>query len=89
MNEHSKNLKKPLEEFPSLTKKYYAPNGWIQWKGTAVCMDVYCLCGTHSHMDGEFTYHIKCHKCGQVYECDGNIVLHPLDFEPEGTQVTE
>ena len=21
------------------------PHGWIQWKGTGVCMDVHCKCG--------------------------------------------
>lgn len=26
------------------------PNGWIQWKGTDVCMDVYCSCGYHSRV---------------------------------------
>jgi hypothetical protein len=30
------------------------PHGWIQWKGTNVCMDVYCACGHHSHIDAKF-----------------------------------
>ncbi len=77
--------------FPSLhpKNKHENPHGWIQWKGTQVCMDVYCICGEHSHIDADFIYHIKCVKCGQVYECDGHIVLHPLNFEPENTQITE
>jgi len=24
------------------------PHGWVQWKGTDVCMDVHCACG---HID--------------------------------------
>lgn len=74
---------------PSHDIEHKNPHGWIQWKGTEVCMDVYCLCGQHSHIDSDFTYHIKCPKCGQVYECDGNINLIPMDFEPKGTQVPE
>lgn len=30
---------------------YEGPTGFIQWKGTDVCMDVYCKCGYHSHID--------------------------------------
>ena len=55
------------------------PHGWIQWKGTDVCMDVYCKCGYHSHVDGEFGYFVKCPKCGQVYECNGHIELIPIE----------
>lgn len=42
-----------------------SPHGWIQWKGTDVCMDVYCACGAHTHVDAEFTYHIMCSACGK------------------------
>jgi hypothetical protein len=34
------------------------PHGWIQFKGTKLCMDVYCKCGTHTHIDGEFVYYL-------------------------------
>jgi hypothetical protein len=75
--------------FPSLKRKHSKVHGWIQWKGTDVCMDVYCKCGHHSHIDSDFTYHIKCSNCGQVYECDGHINLIPLIFEPDGTKETD
>jgi hypothetical protein len=75
--------------FPSLDKEHNEPHGWIQWKGTDVCMDVYCKCGQISHIDCDFTYHIKCPHCGQVYECDSHISLIPLDFEPENTKIPE
>lgn len=36
------------------------PHGWIQWKGTSVCMDVHCACGAHGHVDADFAYTLKC-----------------------------
>lgn len=58
---------------------YEGPNGWIQWKGTNVCMDVYCTCGGHTHVDGDFVYAIKCGECGALYEVSGHIALIPVD----------
>lgn len=59
-------------------------HGWIQWKGTDVCMDVYCKkCGCHSHIDAEFAYYVKCPKCGAVYMCNGHIEFIELEQEPE------
>ena len=68
----------------SLQNEFPIPHGWIQWKGTSVCMDVHCECGELTHIDEEFCYYIKCGNCGKIYECDGHIKLYPLDFEPEG-----
>jgi len=59
------------------------PHGNIQWKGTDVCMDVYCKCGHHFHIDAEFAYYIKCPKCGTVYMCSSHIELIELEKEPE------
>lgn len=53
------------------------PHGWIQWKGTNVCMDVYCSCGEAGHVDAEFFYHYRC-KCGLRYAVGCNVVLIPL-----------
>lgn len=64
-------------------KKIGQPHGWVQWKGTEVCMDVYCECGHHSHVDAAFTYHIKCPKCGIVYFCNGHIEFIKLETEPD------
>jgi len=58
-----------------------SPRGWIQWKGTSVCMDVHCSCGYHGHLDADFTYFIKCPKCKQVFEVGENIVLYPVSEE--------
>ena len=74
--------------FPSLMVKHNPPYGWIQWKGTDVCMDIHCECGKLTHIDADFLYHVKCSACGRVYECDGHIALHKLDSEPDGTQLS-
>jgi hypothetical protein len=64
-----------------------SPNGWIQWKGTDVCMDVYCKCGEHSHVDASFLYHVECPSCGTVYMCNGHIELIELESHPKGNAI--
>ena len=59
------------------------PHGWIQWKGTDVCMDVRCKCGEYSHIDADFAYYVKCPKCGTVYFCNGHIEFIEIKEEPE------
>lgn len=58
-----------------------SPHGWIQWKGTDVCMDVHCVCGFHSHIDTDFCYWVKCPACEAVYFCNGHIELVPATEE--------
>lgn len=65
-------------------KKTDQPHGWIQWKGTDVCMDIHCECGELSHIDASFTYNIKCPYCGRIYFCNGHIELIELKEEPHG-----
>lgn len=62
-------------------------HGWLQWKGTDVCMDVHCKCGAHCHIDGCFTYHLKCRHCGTVYFCNGHIELIEIEEEPDNCVV--
>lgn len=57
--------------------------GWIQWKGTDVCMDINCSCGELTHVDGDFAYHVKCAYCGKVYYCNGHIEFIELEEEPD------
>lgn len=59
-------------------------HGWIQWKGTDVCMDLYCLCGVQEHFDGDFFYSYQCSECGQRYAVGQNIKLIPLTDEQAG-----
>lgn len=56
------------------------PFGWIQWKGTNVCMDIHCPnCGL-GHIDAEFAYYIRC-SCGQIYAVSGFVKLIPVGEE--------
>lgn len=57
------------------------PHGWIQWKGTNVCMDVHCACGAHVHVDAEFCYHVKCPHCERVYAVGAYVRLVELTEE--------
>jgi len=63
------------------------PHGWIQWKGTGVCMDVHCKCGELTHIDAEFAYHVKCGNCGTVYMVNGHVEFIELEEEPENCVV--
>jgi hypothetical protein len=53
------------------------PNGWIQWKGTSICIDLHCICGEMSHMDVDFFYHFEC-ACGRKYAVGQNVTLIEL-----------
>lgn len=57
-----------------------APCGWIQWKGTNVCMDVRCDCRPDAlmHLDAEFTYFLRCPYCRRTFYVDGHVRLVPL-----------
>ena len=63
------------------------PYGWIQWKGTAVCMDVRCACGYIGHVDAEFAYCVECPSCGRVYKCNGHIELIELRERPTHSSI--
>ena len=61
-----KIAKNPEEAF-NMFKEHNLFDGFIQWKGTDVCMDFYCECGYHNHYDGYFCYAVKCKNCGNMY----------------------
>lgn len=75
-----------MDEWPSLeaNKDRPRPYGWIQWKGTDVCMDVYCLCGEQMHVDTDFLYYVQCPHCERIYEVGGHVTLYPMDHRPQG-----
>lgn len=54
------------------------PRGWIQWKGTDVCISLDCSCGYHDHFDGDFLYWYQCAKCGAKYAVSPHVRLIPL-----------
>ncbi len=56
-------------------------HGWIQWKGTNVCIDLCCECGHNGHVDGEFFYFYECSACGRKYAIGQTVKLIPLTPE--------
>lgn len=56
-------------------------HGWIQWKGTDVCIDLRCKCGHLGHMDCDFFYHYECPACGTKYSVGQNVKLIELTAE--------
>lgn len=78
-------------DYPSLLpqNRMGVPHGWVQWKGTNVCMDIHCVCGYLSHIDAAFCYYLECPSCHQIYEVGGDVKLYPLTHRPEHTQVAE
>lgn len=57
-------------------------NVFIQWKGTDLCCDLRCLCGKHSHFDGDFAYVLKCPTCDRLWEM-------PTDVYPKLIESTD
>lgn len=55
--------------------------GRIQWKGTDVCIDIWCKCSESAHIDGDFFYHWRCPACGQWYATGERIKLLPMTDE--------
>ena len=60
-------------------------HGWIQWKGTDVCIDLHCKCGYHGHVDGEFFYYYKCPECQLLFAVGQNVKLIELNEEQRET----
>lgn len=76
------------------------PHAFVQWKGTDVCMDVYCECGEQGHVDSEFAYAVRCPKCGTTYEVGCHVALRKVerwtgcrprswDLDREGDEIEE
>lgn len=54
------------------------PRVRIRWKGTDICFDFDCQCGSMPHYDGYNAYAIECPDCGRKYELPIAVAL--LDF---------
>lgn len=63
------------------------PHGWIQWKGTDLCMDLRCVCGELSHMDCSSVYLIQCWKCGRIYWMNAHVSLTELTGEDRSAAI--
>lgn len=60
--------------------------GWIQWKGTQACIDLYCKCGFHGHVDSDmFFYRAFCPACNRQFLVGQNIKL--IELTPEEAAV--
>lgn len=70
-----------LKDFDRQTKPTNMPFGWVQWKGTNVCLDIHCVCGTLSHLDADFAYYVRCPNCKRVYGVNGHVELVELTEE--------
>lgn len=57
------------------------PYGWIQWKGTDVCIDLRCACGHSGHVDADFFYYYRCPACQRLYAVGQNVKLIALTPE--------
>lgn len=58
------------------------PHGWIQWKGTDLCMDLRCVCGDLTHLDScSFAYLVQCRNCGRIYWPNAHISMTELTGE--------
>lgn len=73
------------------TRELPAPSAFIQWKGTDVCMDCFCLCGRGFHVDAEFSYAVKCPHCARIYEMSAMIEMREVSADEawEGCVVVE
>lgn len=57
-------------------------HGWIQWKGTQVCMDIHCKCGRHGHMDSDIGFYFyECPVCHRKYAVGQVVKLIELTEE--------
>jgi hypothetical protein len=70
------------------TDIYKEPYASLQWKGTDACMDLYCGCGAHFHIDDSFTYYVRCPHCKQLFAVGSYIKLVPLT-DPEMVEYAE
>jgi len=59
------------------------PHGWIQWKGTSVCMDLHCECGASTHFDCDFAYAVRCGSCRRTYYVNGHVEMVPMSKDEE------
>jgi hypothetical protein len=66
-----------------------APQVYVQWKGTDVCLDFVCICGYSGHYDGEFAYGLKCAGCGQIYRMPHTFGLIACDDDGGVVQDTD
>ena len=60
------------------TRELARPNAFLQWKGTRVCADYYCVCGGQFHIDDDFAYAVRCPHCKRCFEVSSVIELREM-----------
>ena len=70
-----RKIAKDWKEVFQIEHKPPIPHAFIQWKGTDVCMDYFCICGSAYHYDGDFAYQVQCDECGRVYGVGSHVEL--------------
>lgn len=78
---------KAFEYLHSVQKAPSGSYGWIQWKGTNVCIDIHCFCGKLSHVDGDFLYFFEC-ECGKRYGLSGYVQMTEIPPEYDDVEGT-
>ncbi len=58
----------------------YMASGYIQWKGSNICLDVHCTCGKSYHVDAEFCYAVRCGSCGKEWALSPFIRMVPNEL---------
>jgi hypothetical protein len=62
------------------------PFNFIQWKGTDVCMDFYCVCEKQFHIDDYFAYAVQCPHCEKKYELKSRVEVRDLPEDWNGCE---
>ena len=57
---------------------------FIQWKGTDICADFTCECGSGFHFDGYFCYAIECPSCQKVFKLGTEVTFTQIDPDTDG-----
>ena len=51
----------------------------VQWRGTDLCCDIQCGCGTYSHVDGYCFGQWKCRGCLKVYRLPWSQLAYEIE----------
>ena len=62
---------------------------FLQWKGTQVCMDLYCVCGEQWHLDEDFTYAVRCPHCRRVFKVEPYVRIHEVPEDEVHSEIIE
>lgn len=85
------------QDFPFTKPEGSDAEMFIQWKGTAVCLDFrctcgydgHCTCGYDGHVDSGYAYFIECGGCGAVFEMGTQVIARRVeDSNGRSTVVT-